>query len=271
MARSTAELRALWGPPCPKGPFARVGLYGAGVVVVRASIVDAVRALDSAMVRAAYESRSGDTGGYNCRPITGGSAYSLHAYGIAIDINWQSNPYGPVLHTDMPPEMIAAIERLRTRSGAQVWRWGGRYSGNKDAMHFEIVASPAEIATGIDPSSLYPEVTVTAPKYSIDVMADDGQGRITVAGWAYDPDTPDVSIAVHFHVFDAGEGPAVVALQADQPSPDVNAAFGITGAHRFAGTLTLPAVKRKPTVIMYGFDTATGAQELERRIVDVRA
>ena len=85
----------------------------------------------------------------NCRAITGGRAYSLHAYGIAIDINWQSNPYGPVLVTDMDPAMVAAILSIRTNGGAQVWRWGGSYRGNKDGMHFEVVCTPAELATGI--------------------------------------------------------------------------------------------------------------------------
>jgi hypothetical protein len=93
-------------------------------------------------------------GAYNCRPITGGTKYSLHAYGIALDINWQANPYGKKLITDMPPDMRAAIKAIRTTGGHQVWRWGGDYSGNKDAMHFEVVASPGELASGIDPSTI---------------------------------------------------------------------------------------------------------------------
>jgi hypothetical protein len=32
-----------------------------------------------------------------------------------------------------------------------VWRWGGDYAGNKDAMHFEIVCSPADLEAGVDP------------------------------------------------------------------------------------------------------------------------
>ena len=45
--------------------------------------------------------------------------------------------------------MIEDIEAIETVGGVQVWRWGGRYRGNKDAMHFEVVASPAELARGI--------------------------------------------------------------------------------------------------------------------------
>lgn len=269
MARTTNQLRALWYPPC-KGPWARVKLNGEGYVNVRPAIVDAVRALDTVFVRWGYRTRLGDTGAYNCRKITNGDDWSLHAYATAIDANWQTNPYGPVLITDMPIEMIVAIERIRTRSGAPVWRWGGRFAGNKDAMHFEVVASPAEIASGIDPLSLYPEVHVSAPELHIDQMQDDGNGRIFVSGWAYDPDTPLVSIVVPFHVWDAGEGPEITHLTADQPSPDVNVAKGIGGFHRFAGTLPLPAVKRRPTVITWAMDDTGVAVKKDERIVDVR-
>lgn len=146
--RSTAELRILWAPACT-APFARLNLYGEGVVTVDVLIVDAVKALNAVLIDWDYRTRRADTGAYNCRQITGGTNYSLHAYGTAIDINWQTNPYGHHLITDMAIGMIEAIEGIRTAGGVQVWRWGGRYSNNKDAMHFEVVASPAELARGI--------------------------------------------------------------------------------------------------------------------------
>jgi hypothetical protein len=146
--RSTAELRILWAPACT-APFARLNLYGEGVVTVDVLIVDAVKALNAVLIDWDYRTRRADTGAYNCRQITGGTNYSLHAYGIAVDLNWSTNPYGRTLVTDMPIGMIEAIEGIRTASGVQVWRWGGRYSNNKDAMHFEVVASPAELARGI--------------------------------------------------------------------------------------------------------------------------
>lgn len=146
--RSTAELRILWAPACT-APFARLNLYGEGVVTVDVLIVDAVKALNAVLIDWDYRTRRADTGAYNCRQITGGTNYSLHAYGIAVDLNWNTNPYGRTLVTDMPIGMIEAIEGIRTAGGVQVWRWGGRYSNNKDAMHFEVVASPAELARGI--------------------------------------------------------------------------------------------------------------------------
>lgn len=146
--RSTAELRILWAPACTP-PFARYTLHGGGVVTVDVLVVDALKALNAVLIDWDYRTRRADTGAYNCRPITGGTNYSLHAYGIAVDLNWSTNPYGRTLVTDMPIGMIEAIEGIRTASGVQVWRWGGRYSNNKDAMHFEVVASPAELARGI--------------------------------------------------------------------------------------------------------------------------
>lgn len=146
--RSTAELRILWAPACTP-PFARYTLHGGGVVTVDVLVVDALKALNAVLIDWDYRTRRADTGAYNCRQITGGTNYSLHAYGIAVDLNWNTNPYGRTLVTDMPIGMIEAIEGIRTAGGVQVWRWGGRYSNNKDAMHFEVVASPAELARGI--------------------------------------------------------------------------------------------------------------------------
>lgn len=157
----TSDMRRAWGPACT-GPWARLSLYGDGVVTVKALTVPAWETLSHILKKHKYKTRRADTGAYNCRFITGGKGYSLHAYGIAVDINWQSNPYGPTLVTDMPIRMIEEIEAVRTVSGARVFRWGGRYAGNKDAMHFEIICPPADIVSGIASSEVVPPV-VTPP------------------------------------------------------------------------------------------------------------
>ena len=164
MAYSTTQLRNLYAPACS----AKGSLYEA-----------AYGAINACLAHHGYRLRAADTGAYNCRKITGGSGWSLHAYGpgdsftfwngvriamsLAVDFNWQSNPYGPRLITDMPRAMIDSIYRIRTNSGHQVWAWGGYYSGNKDAMHFEIVCSPAQLRTGINPRTL-PSGTTPAPE-----------------------------------------------------------------------------------------------------------
>ena len=143
---STSEMRAAWAPACDSGGMTTIdfGDQGARVTVDRVT-VPIWRAVEAILAKYRYRIRRADTGAYNCRQITGGSGYSLHAYGIAVDINWSTNPYGSRLVTDFPPGAIREIEALNV-SGTPVLRWGGRYSGNKDAMHFEVIVSPSVAA-----------------------------------------------------------------------------------------------------------------------------
>lgn len=150
MPLTTAALRQAWHPPkSDRGD----------------TFIPAYRALDDVLRRWHFDAGKGDTGAYNPRRITGGTGWSLHAYGpgnrftfwfgvtvttaLAVDIDWTNNPYGPVLRTNMPKGMVDEIKAIRTRNGKQVWGWGGDYRSNKDAMHFEIVCTPADLATGI--------------------------------------------------------------------------------------------------------------------------
>jgi hypothetical protein len=57
-------------------------------------------------------------------------AVSVHAYGLAVDINAAQNPMGDELVTDMPQAFIEAFK-------AEGFTWGGEFSGKKDAMHFQ--------------------------------------------------------------------------------------------------------------------------------------
>ena len=139
---STSEMRAAWAPACDSGGMETISFGDAGArVTVDRLTVPIWRAVEAIFAKYRYTIRRSDTGAYNCRQITGGSGYSLHAYGIAVDVNWQSNPYGPNLVTNMPAGAIREIEALNV-NGQPVLRWGGRYSGNKDAMHFEVIVPP---------------------------------------------------------------------------------------------------------------------------------
>ena len=182
MSRTTAQLRVLWSPACT-GPCASVPLFGGASISVRASTVEAWQALNAVLIKWDYKATPPDCGAYNCRAITGGTQYSLHAYGIAADLNWQQNPYGPVLITDMPRGMVDEIKAIRTNNGVGVFRWGGDYSGNKDAMHYEIVASPAEIATGIATGSQpipKPEDEMASSYLRLNQPGDPNHGRVEV-------------------------------------------------------------------------------------------
>lgn len=186
---STSQLRAQYAPACAT----KTSIYLA-----------AYAALDAAFRVHNYAPRAEVTGAYNCRKITGGTDYSLHAYGpadyftfwsgvkirtsLAVDINWDKNPYGPRLVTDMPRPMIDAIYRIRTKSGQQVWRWGGYYTNNKDAMHFEIACSKADLATGIDPTTVpgYAAPAPTPPPEGDDDMRRIVRGDATPEWWITD-------------------------------------------------------------------------------------
>ncbi len=145
---STAAARREWSPACTV-PRKTISLYGDGRITIHAETVEAFLALDDCLRAHNYRTRAADTGALVCRAITGGTGYSLHAYGIAADINWNSNPYGKRLVTDMPAAMVADIKAIRTGSGEYVFGWGGDYSTNKDAMHFEVRCTRADLATGI--------------------------------------------------------------------------------------------------------------------------
>lgn len=161
MSLTDAQLFSMWGPKC-SGKSAEVSLYGRGVVTVAPAIIPAVKALNACLIAWKYETRAADTGAFNCRKKVGSNGWSVHSLKIALDINWQSNPYGRRLVTNFPPAMRTAIKAIRTNNGKQVWEWGGDWDGNKDAMHWQICCSPRDIATGINLHTL-PGASATNP------------------------------------------------------------------------------------------------------------
>lgn len=151
---STAWRNEVWGPACELETVA-VPIYATGPKVqVRKQSRDAVLKLGAVFLAWGYIVRR--IGGYNCRRITGGTGYSSHAWALSIDVNDDTNPYRrDRLVTDMTKGMIQAVYGVRTSAGLQAWRWGGDWDGrpdvpnsNYDAMHFEIILTPAELAVG---------------------------------------------------------------------------------------------------------------------------
>lgn len=72
----------------------------------------------------------GDIGGYSKRKMRGGSAWSEHAFGTAIDINAAKNAMGGS-RTDMPKN----IKEMAAKYGLV---WGGDWKGKSyDPMHFQ--------------------------------------------------------------------------------------------------------------------------------------
>jgi hypothetical protein len=99
--------------------------------------VDAYAADDDASMAA------DNTSAFNCRPITGGTGWSRHAYGRAIDINPRENPYRSGA-TILPPDATtdrgargaltpAAVAAFTGRG----WTWGGNWTDPVDFQHVE--------------------------------------------------------------------------------------------------------------------------------------
>lgn len=163
---TTDAMREAWYPPCKIRP-ARFTFHSGVAVTVDTRTVPVWETVDRIMRRHGYFPRSSQTWGYHCRKITGGEGYSLHAFGIAIDVNSLSNPYGKRLVTDMPIAMIEEIEAIRTVDGVPVVGWGGRYRGNKDAMHFEVICTPAQLARGLSPTDPQTDAPVPTPEADV--------------------------------------------------------------------------------------------------------
>lgn len=152
-----------WGSACkPVDGLGRITLSNGVSVIVANGIAPLVKYLGDETIARGYEIRSGVTGGYNCRQISGSSSWSNHAWGLAVDINWDRNPMGSELVTDMPDWMPALWESFG-------FRWGGRYNNRPDAMHFEFMGTPGQAKayadkTGNAPASLVPKEVVTQVK-----------------------------------------------------------------------------------------------------------
>jgi hypothetical protein len=164
-----------WSPRCPVGledlRYLRVsfrgfdGLAHTGELVVAASeasdvvsVFDALFAADfpieemrlpsTADVDARPTGDGNNTAALVCRATTGGTSWSAHAYGLAIDLNPFNNPYqkGDVVLPELAssyldrswkrPGMIqpgSLVVREFARIG---WSWGGSWSSLKDYQHF---------------------------------------------------------------------------------------------------------------------------------------
>jgi putative peptidoglycan binding protein/D-alanyl-D-alanine carboxypeptidase-like protein len=148
-----------WGSSCHRASLTTVyWMLGARKITCDKRAVGAFRALGRVFWKHGYAIRDEVTGVYACRMITGGSVPSSHAWGTAIDTNWDTNPYRrDKLVTDIPYTLREEVEAMRTLRGDKVWRWGGDWDGrpdtaegNYDAMHWEIVATPDQLVKAFD-------------------------------------------------------------------------------------------------------------------------
>ncbi|MFS1304239.1 M15 family metallopeptidase [Streptosporangium longisporum] len=120
-------------------------LYGWRWPIYRMRLVDVYRGDDFASIDA------DNTSAFNCRPATGSSSWSRHAYGRAVDINPRENPYvyadGSGSHSNArkflkrplkAPGVINPGDRVVRAFEREGWEWGGDWSGIKDYQHFSM-------------------------------------------------------------------------------------------------------------------------------------
>jgi hypothetical protein len=174
---TAAQLPHSWHPGCPVAPAqlrrVRLSYWGfdrrahSGVLVVNVSAVGDVVRVFRRLYAARFPIRrlrpidayggvderslaADNTAGFNCRyaVASGPRRWSVHAYGLAIDVDPVENPYreGGRVH---PRAGRVYLNRSRVRPGMAVrggvlvrafaavgWKWGGRWTGSPDYQHF---------------------------------------------------------------------------------------------------------------------------------------
>ncbi|GII77643.1 hypothetical protein Sru01_26250 [Sphaerisporangium rufum] len=118
-------------------------LYEWRYPIARMRPVDAYRGSDFDSIEAA------NTSAFNCRAVTGGTGWSKHSYGRAIDLNPRENPWvepdGSVAHGNarkfarrplQAPGVINPGDRVVRLFAKYGWEWGGLFAGAKDYQHF---------------------------------------------------------------------------------------------------------------------------------------
>jgi len=88
-----------------------------------------------------------NTSAFNCRRVAGASRWSMHAYGLAIDLDPLENPYVSGSHVSPPagrrfvsrpwlPGVIHRGDAVWRAFHAIGWSWGGDWRAPSDYQHF---------------------------------------------------------------------------------------------------------------------------------------
>lgn len=172
-----ALARSTWNDGCPVDvedlAYVRVSFWGfderphTGELIVHVGVADDIVAVFEQLHAARFpieEMRivtqadldappigdGNNTSSFVCRAVTGGSRFSEHASGLAIDVNPFHNPYVkgdlvlPELATSygdrsvVLPGMILEGDPVVAAFDAAGWGWGGRWRSLKDYQHFAL-------------------------------------------------------------------------------------------------------------------------------------
>lgn len=167
--------RSTWEPGCPVEPeelsYLTMTFWGfdgevhTGEMIVNAGVaadivgvfeqlfearfpIEEMRLVTQADLDAPPTGDGNNTAAFVCRAVTGGTSFSEHAFGLAIDINPFHNPYQrndlvlPELATHYldrglgQPGMILDGDVVVNAFAAIGWPWGGDWTSLKDYQHF---------------------------------------------------------------------------------------------------------------------------------------
>lgn len=140
------------------------GVVRTGELVVHADVAEGLTRVFASLFEQRYPIRSmrlvddfgaddtasmnaDNTSAFNCRAITGGTEWSEHAYGRAIDVNPVENPYVLGRHVapragrafsarPAEPGVIHADDAVVAAFAAEGWQWGGDWDAPIDYQHF---------------------------------------------------------------------------------------------------------------------------------------
>ena len=110
--------------------------------------IEQMQITDPREIHAAPTGDGNTTEAFVCRPVRGETAWSQHAYGLAVDIDPFQNPEHrgkivlPELATsyldraDVRPGMVLPNGPVVRAFAAVGWQWGGTWRSLKDYMHF---------------------------------------------------------------------------------------------------------------------------------------
>jgi len=173
---SAARLGSSWRSGCPVSPsqlmLITISYWGfdrsihTGELIVNSSVIWQVAAAFEQMWKAHYPIQSistidafgsnddasmqaNNTSAFNCRYVSGTNRWSMHAYGLALDLNPQINPYVSSGGSVSPPNGAPYVVRQLSHPAMILegsppvvafdsigWGWGGRWSGSRDYQHF---------------------------------------------------------------------------------------------------------------------------------------
>lgn len=117
------------------------GIESTMQLTVHKNIASSVIAAFTEIKNIGFPVRAMDTAAYCWRNMVSGNNISAHSYGVAIDINWTSNPmigktggyYQPGL------DRYSVTEEVVNIFAKYGFYWGGNWTSSKDYMHFSYI------------------------------------------------------------------------------------------------------------------------------------